>query len=325
MDNVRKGGYKGNGKGNEKGNYSANNVEEADNPTDNLEKLEASGGWRALCSLEHRSDHQPNLNNRNVHQPNLNNRNVHQPNLNNRNVHQPNLQRSKNRFAALQVNDEDEEFTGSPPGLTLGDFWPKVDIVDKKGQKPITIDSLTKQNICDDKGSITIDSLTKREPKRKANKKVARYPLCSLELNTMRHEEGPNDLWITVDSGASENVISEKVAPQVKVQPSQGSREGVRYVTATGETMPNKGEKHLQVKTSEGHKCMLNMQVTDVKKPLMSVARICDAGHEVLFRSNGGTITHLGTGQTTKFQRIDNVYRLKVGIVNEPVFNRPGK
>jgi hypothetical protein len=202
-------------------------------------------------------------------------------------------QRSKNRLAALQPDDEDEEWIqevrGSPPGLTLGDFWHKV------------------------------------EPKKKHNKKVARNPLYSLELNTVGQDEGTDDLWITIDSGASENVISEKMAPQVKVQPSQGSREGVRYVTANGETMANKGEKHIQVKTSEGHKCMLNMQVTDVKKPLMSVARICDAGHEVVFRSNGGTITHTGTGQTTKFQRIDNVYRLKVGIVSEPVFRRPGK
>jgi hypothetical protein len=141
----------------------------------------------------------------------------------------------------------------------------------------------------------------------------------------MDQDVDTEDLWITIDSGASENVISEKQAPHVKVRPSQGSREGVRYVTANGETMPNKGEKHIQVKTNEGHKCMLNMQVTDVKKPLMSVARICDAGHQVIFRNDGGTIIHTETGQTTKFQRIDNVYRLKVGIVNEPVFRRPGK
>ena len=258
MDNLRKGGYKGNGKGYEKGGYSTDNVEETGNPTDNLENLEMSGGWRALCSLEHRSD-----------------------------------KRSKNRFAVLQTNDDDEEeilhHGGSPPGLTLGDFWHKV------------------------------------EPKRKSTKKMGRNPLCNLELNTVGSDEGTDDLWITIDSGASENVISEKMAPQVKVRPSQGSREGVRYVTANGETMANKGEKHIQVKTNEGHKCMLNMQVTDVKKPLMSVARICDAGHEVVFRSNGGTITHTRTGQTTKFQRVDNVYRLKVDVVSEPVFRRPGK
>lgn len=134
-----------------------------------------------------------------------------------------------------------------------------------------------------------------------------------------------DDLWITIDSGASENVISENMAPQFKVKPSQGSREGVRYVTANGQTMANRGEKDVKVVTDEGHRRMLKMQVTDVQKPLMSVARICDAGHKVVFAKEGGVIEHEITGQKTRFRRIDNVYRLKVGVAEGPVFNRQGK
>ena len=37
----------------------------------------------------------------------------------------------------------------------------------------------------------------------------------------------------------------------------------------------------------EGHKCALKMQVTDVRKPLMSVSKICDAGHKVTFTKDG--------------------------------------
>ena len=59
--------------------------------------------------------------------------------------------------------------------------------------------------------------------------------------------------------------------------------------------MSNRGEKRIHVLTTEGHKCILNMQVTDVKKPLMSVARMCDAGHEVVFQSGGGYIKHTGS------------------------------
>jgi hypothetical protein len=138
-------------------------------------------------------------------------------------------------------------------------------------------------------------------------------------------ESSMDDLWITIDSGASENVISENMAPQFKVKPSQGSREGVRYVTANGQTMANRGEKDVKVVTDEGHRCMLKMQVTDVQKPLMSVARICDAGHKVVFAKEGGVIEHEITGQKTRFRRIDNVYRLKVGVAEGPVFNRQGK
>ena len=142
-----------------------------------------------------------------------------------------------------------------------------------------------------------------------------------MEVNNMYEKVNPKldkeDLWITIDSGASENVISGDMAPQFEVKPSQGSRAGVKYVAANGEMMTNKGEKDVKVVTGEGHKCMLKMQVTDVRKPLMSVARICDAGHRVVFTKSGGIIQHESTGQTTKFQRIDNVYRLKVGVVDE--------
>lgn len=31
----------------------------------------------------------------------------------------------------------------------------------------------------------------------------------------------------------------------------------------------------------EGYGCMLKMQVTDVQRPLISVSRICEAGHQV--------------------------------------------
>ena len=51
--------------------------------------------------------------------------------------------------------------------------------------------------------------------------------------------------------------------------------------------------------------CAQHAGQTDVKKPLMSVARICDAGHEVVFQSGGGHIKHTRSGQITKFNRVD--------------------
>ena len=69
--------------------------------------------------------------------------------------------------------------------------------------------------------------------------------------------------------------------------------------------MSNRGEKDIHVLTTEAHECMLNMRVTDVKKPLMSVDRICDAGHDVVFQSDDGYINHTGSGQITKFNRLN--------------------
>ena len=87
--------------------------------------------------------------------------------------------------------------------------------------------------------------------------------------------------------------------------------------------MSKRGEKHIHVLTTEDRMCILNMQVTGVKKPLMSVARMCDAGNDVVFQKEGGLIKHTENGQNTKFDQEDNVYRLRVSVA-EPVFSRQG-
>ena len=56
------------------------------------------------------------------------------------------------------------------------------------------------------------------------------------------------------------------------------------------------------------------MQVTDINKSLMSVSRICDIGHQVVFNSNGGYIEHLESGQKTSFERKGGVYVLRANV-----------
>ena len=75
------------------------------------------------------------------------------------------------------------------------------------------------------------------------------------------------------------------------------------YVLPDGRIITNQGEKHVPVTTKEGAQCLLRMQVTEARKSLMSVSRVCDAGHRVTFEANGGLIEHLQTGQRTKFHR----------------------
>lgn len=83
-------------------------------------------------------------------------------------------------------------------------------------------------------------------------------------------------------------------------------------------TMPNRGEKAVSFRTSEGHNCLLKMQVTDVPKPLLSVSRVCDSGHRVVFHSRGGYIQHEITGQVTHFFRDSNVYRMEGAPTRQP-------
>ena len=120
-----------------------------------------------------------------------------------------------------------------------------------------------------------------------------------MEVNTVTNEKG-EDLWTTVDSGASENVTSDWMAPQFK-EPSTGSR--VQYVAANGHMMPNKGEKDVKVISEEGPVRLFGFSMLDTNK--------------VTFTKAGGIIEHVAIGQRTKFQRVDCVYRLKVGVVEE--------
>ena len=101
-----------------------------------------------------------------------------------------------------------------------------------------------------------------------------------VELGTVRDD---TFLELTIDSGAGENVMFEHMAPRTQVQVSRRQQAGVMCTAANGEIMPNRG-----VITREGRTKTMNVQVTDVSKALMSVARICHAGHAVVFKPEGG-------------------------------------
>lgn len=61
--------------------------------------------------------------------------------------------------------------------------------------------------------------------------------------------------------------------------------------------MPNRGEQVVSAIIEAGHRCLLNTRVTDVKRPLMSVSRMCDVGDSVTVTQGGGSIVHLSSGR----------------------------
>ena len=138
--------------------------------------------------------------------------------------------------------------------------------------------------------------------------------------------DGIDYLEFTVDSGAADTVGNDGMAPDSPVVPSEGSMNGVKYIAAAGHTIPNEGEKNLSLESAEGHMCGLKVQMAKVRKALLSVSKICDAGHEVKFTRTGGTITHCTTGQVIRFRRTEGVYRLRLKIrkADESGFTRPG-
>ena len=96
---------------------------------------------------------------------------------------------------------------------------------------------------------------------------------------------------VTIDSGAAESVMPRGMLDKEPLVEGEAKRLGVRYVAANGSKMDNYGEKRARF-GKEGLEGISNMlfQVTDVGKPLASVARILDKGNTVVFsRSMGGS------------------------------------
>ena len=122
---------------------------------------------------------------------------------------------------------------------------------------------------------------------------------------------------MTVDSGASETVTSGYDIPEFPTVRPQGPERNTSYILPGGELIDSKGETHVDVITNAGAQCTVRMQVTDVRKSLISVSRVCDSGHRVVFESGGGYIEHLESGQRTGFERKGGVYSLKVNLDNQ--------
>jgi hypothetical protein len=125
-----------------------------------------------------------------------------------------------------------------------------------------------------------------------------------------------NVIEFTVDTGAEETVCNEDDGPEFPIV--QGGQESETiYVMPDGRHVPNKGEKHLKVKTGEGGKFIVRTQVTSVRKPLMAVSKVCDEDNQVVFHKTGGYIEHLVTKERTHFKRLGNVYVLKLQLMDD--------
>ena len=125
--------------------------------------------------------------------------------------------------------------------------------------------------------------------------------------------KGPK--WTRIESvmgsGAAESVAPLSMAPWIDAEESDGSRRGQTYMSASGEKLPNLGEKQLDVVTSEGKTARATFQCADVTRALCAVSKICDKGNKVIFEASGGYIES-ANGQRTKFRRENNVHVLEM-------------
>ena len=126
---------------------------------------------------------------------------------------------------------------------------------------------------------------------------------------------------ITMDSGSAAFVMPTRWLPMFELQQSKGSLAGQRYVGATGNVVPNEGEKHVEFVTGDGQDRALTFQCADLNKMLAGIAGVADANNGILFLKDGGHILELDEAtlervkelvrrcsKVTNFIRKGNVY-----------------
>ena len=84
-----------------------------------------------------------------------------------------------------------------------------------------------------------------------------------------------------VDSGVAENVLLAGVCNHVKLSATRRSDARIGFRGAGGERIRNHGQRKFKVRMRDGHVAGTTWQVADVKRPLMSVAKMVAAGNRV--------------------------------------------
>ena len=130
---------------------------------------------------------------------------------------------------------------------------------------------------------------------------------------------------LTVDSGASDTVVPIAVCPGAEL--IKTSRVGTEYEIADGSTIENLGEKQCLTKLAVGdasNPMLMSFQVVDVSKALLSVHKITEQGHDVLFSETRGNAILLNGDpkQRIELRHCGGTYELDVWVKPAAGFSR---
>ena len=215
---------------------------------------------------------------------------------------------TSNRFAVLE---EEEEADFHKVGSSRADFhrMGSATLADFMPAKP----SIKRAEKCTNKPQAKWPAVAQ------ATGSPRLCPLVTVEPKTLAPVQQGQPEWVpmevAVDSGASETVFPTDALPGIDLQPSDSSRRGVTYKVANGQEIPNLGQKTVRgVTHDEGIARTITAQVADVKQPLMSVARLVQAGHRVVFDAPGAYIEQKDSRERIWLHEQGGMYMLKLWV-----------
>ena len=97
----------------------------------------------------------------------------------------------------------------------------------------------------------------------------------------------------------------------IVVTASMGSIRGLRYVSASGSRLPNKGEQTVRLLTKDGTWASLLFELAGTNKPLASVSRLFDEGWRVVFDIDGSYLLHKVSKRKIMMDRTPGVFTVE--------------
>lgn len=124
--------------------------------------------------------------------------------------------------------------------------------------------------------------------------------------------KGKRMVTIGIDSGAGVSVWPKELCKDYPTRETKESKAKVVYSGAgsTSEPIVNEGERRIRLEV-DGDVRGARVQVAAVRKPLLSVSEMCDAGHDVHFFHTGEAYcVHRETGKIMTFTRRKGVFEI---------------
>ena len=88
----------------------------------------------------------------------------------------------------------------------------------------------------------------------------------------------------------------------------------MKYETASGDEIPNLGQRQCLGLTEEGGARGVTAQICAVNKNLMSVSKITAQGNRVIFDDDGSYIEDKVSGEKTWMHQVQGMYMLKMWV-----------
>ena len=128
-------------------------------------------------------------------------------------------------------------------------------------------------------------------------------------------------LAAVVDTGEAENVLPAGVCNHVKLSATRRSDAGIGFRGAGGERIRNHGQRKFKVRMRDGQ--VAGRQVADVKRPLMSVAKMVAAGNRVHLDSKDPRIVR-PKGDVIPLRKAGKVFVVDLFVRKDATSRRPG-